>query len=845
MEKMRKERFGAIKYLIGVVAVLALIATMAMPALAAQTAWPHFSSDAGNTGYTSGQGPGANGIRWQVGGLVTTGMVMGPGNMLYAGMGDTLVALFDREDTVILSWSYKAGAIIRGTPTVDAQGNIIFGTEDGWLYKLNAQGQAQWAMGSGARISAPPVTDAGSNIYFVNDAGLAAKISPSGTQVWALNLGAGVKVAPALDSAGNLYVGDTSGFLHCIGTAGSELWSFETPKTGGGFLGGGTAHPIMAAPVIGPGNTIYFANDAGMIFAMKNEPSGVIFVAPYTVVWQTPYSDSDGQPIRGLAVDPAGNIYYTTAAGHLRSITSGAALRWSANLAQNYSTVPAVDSTGTVYVPSKGIQTFAAATGAKGWVYDAGVTPIASCAIGNKALYFGVEAGTGSGIFAIGVKKAAQDTPPPPPGFDYHRYFAEGYTGAGFITFLVVSNPTAENARLQIVFYTQNGDGAEKTDTLKPGEQKTYNVQDQIGADKEVSISVASDKPVICERPTYCAYQASIGGGHDTTGATDPSRHWYFAEGTTRAGFDEYLTVQNPQTASASLIFDIMIQGEGLQTFHATVNPNSRATFLPRSWVGDGKDISVHITSSVPVVAERPMYFVYQGMAARNWSGGSDVLGVNAPAMTWQFAEGTTRDGFDEYLCVQNPDPSRTLNLTVRFLPGEGQGDPFDKHYSVPPSQRATIDVNAEAGAGRDISMTAQGDIPFVAERPMYFNYLGFIDGGHDVMGTAAAAASWGFSFGYTGAGYDQWLCIMNPGSQEATVNVTYYLQGDTLASETHQYKVKPGSRFTRKLNEAVGENQTFFFTVDSTVPVVSETATYFAVGNLNDGMDVLGQTGP
>ncbi len=850
MKRIREKKAGAIKYLVAAAAVLVLLATMVTPALAAGT-WPQWQHDAGNSGYATSTGPGANGVRWQVSGLLTTGLVVGEGNMLYAGMGDTLVALYDREDTVILSWSYKASSIIRGTPAVDSAGNVIFGTEDGWIYKVNSSGEAQWAMNSSARISAPPVVDSSNNIYFANDAGLTAKLNASGTQVWAKNMGAGVKVSPALDSSGNLFVGDTAGILHCINSSGSVLWEFQTPKTGGGLLTPGTSHPIMAAPVVGPGKLVYVANDAGMIFCLKNELTGFIFQTAFSQVWT--YTDADGQPIRGMALDASGNLYYTTAGGHLRSLNSGGSLRWSADLAQAYSTAPAIDSAGTVYVPSQGIQTFASATGTAGWVYNAGVTPVSSCAIGNNALYFGVGAGTGSGIYAIGVKMEPKDTPAPPPGFDYHRYFAEGYTGSGFITFLVVSNPTSQVARVQVVYFVNNGEGVERTFSLAAGAQQTINVgsaDDPYGlgqADKEVSCSVASDQPVIVQRPMYFAYQSSIAGGHDTTGATDPSRHWYFAEGTTRLGFDEYLTVQNPQTNSASLTIDIMIQGEGLQTFHATVNPQSRATFMPRGWVGDDKDISVHITSTEPVVAERPMYFTYQGLAARNWRGASDVLGVNAAATSWQFAEGTTRDGFEEYLCVQNPDTSANLNLTVHYMPGEGQGDAFDKTYSIPPAQRATIDVNAEAGAGRDISLKVDGNIPFVAERPMYFNYLGFIDGGHDVMGTASAATNWGFSFGYTGTGYDQYLCVLNPQGQEATLTVTFYVQGDQVTSMTKEYKVKAGTRFTQKLNEAVGENQTFFFTVSSSVPVVAEAPTYFAQGTqnvLNDGMDVLGQTG-
>ncbi|MDY6794524.1 MAG: DUF362 domain-containing protein, partial [Actinomycetota bacterium] len=38
------------------------------------------------------------------------------------------------------------------------------------------------------------------------------------------------------------------------------------------------------------------------------------------------------------------------------------------------------------------------------------------------------------------------------------------------------------------------------------------------------------------------------------------------------------------------------------------------------------------------------------------WSGGHCVTGVGEPSTTWNFAEGSTREGFDEWLCLQNPD---------------------------------------------------------------------------------------------------------------------------------------------------------------------------------------------
>jgi len=57
------------------------------------------------------------------------------------------------------------------------------------------------------------------------------------------------------------------------------------------------------------------------------------------------------------------------------------------------------------------------------------------------------------------------------------------------------------------------------------------------------------------------------------------------------------------------------------------VPKNSRVTVSPRDKLGTGNDaahdFSTKITSSQPIIAERPMYFNYNGV----WTGGHDVVG--------------------------------------------------------------------------------------------------------------------------------------------------------------------------------------------------------------------------
>ena len=49
------------------------------------------------------------------------------------------------------------------------------------------------------------------------------------------------------------------------------------------------------------------------------------------------------------------------------------------------------------------------------------------------------------------------------------------------------------------------------------------------------------------------------------------------------------------------------------------------------------------------------MYFDYMGTGAHHWAGGRDTIGATAPSFNWYFAEGYTGEGFEEWICIQNP----------------------------------------------------------------------------------------------------------------------------------------------------------------------------------------------
>ena len=136
---------------------------------------------------------------------------------------------------------------------------------------------------------------------------------------------------------------------------------------------------------------------------------------------------------------------------------------------------------------------------------------------------------------------------------------------------------------------------------------------------------------------------ARASGGSDSLGARSLATDWYFAEGTTRDGFTTYVAVVNPNPDAADVTFTYMLgSGDPVVRTHRVAGA-SRFTIDLSLDVGPGRDVATFIHSTLPVVAERPIYFIYQG----KWDGGDVQAGIPEPETKWYLAEGTTNPGFE------------------------------------------------------------------------------------------------------------------------------------------------------------------------------------------------------
>jgi hypothetical protein len=323
-------------------------------------------------------------------------------------------------------------------------------------------------------------------------------------------------------------------------------------------------------------------------------------------------------------------------------------------------------------------------------------------------------------------------------------------------------------------------------------------------------------------------------------GATAPATSWYFAEGYTGGGFDQYLTILNPNPGAAPVTITYYLSDGTTRAVELTAVATSRTTVAVHETaqgVGRGQAVAARVTTTHldGIVVERPIYFTYTPAGATGRGGGGaipgghNVMGALAPRGRWYFAEGYTGSGFDEYLTILNPDPAAITVTITYYVTG---GSPSQQVLTVAGTARATVAVHA-ARPGVAVAAVVETSSPagIVVERPMYFRYLNGITDGHVVMGAPAPAPAWYFAEGYTGAGFDEYLTILNPNPDAAPVTITYYLADGTTRQAT--LTVGAATRATVAVHEeaqGVGRGQAVSAKVATTNPggIVVERPMYF-----------------
>ena len=322
---------------------------------------------------------------------------------------------------------------------------------------------------------------------------------------------------------------------------------------------------------------------------------------------------------------------------------------------------------------------------------------------------------------------------------------------------------------------------------------------------------------------------------------TSVSQHWYFAEGYTGAGFTEYLTLANPNNASAHVNVTYLLASGSPVVANYTVNPTARLTVNVNNAVGANHNVSMVVSSDIGVIAERPMYFTFTG-AGLNVPGGTDVLGATSLGAQFDFGYLDTTANHATYLTVLNQNSS-TMTVTVKYLSQTGVATTV--MHSVAANARGTILTNSDVGAGiysAQVTLSENG----LVERPMYLTDIttGYT-GSADVIGVANPSTAWYFAEGYSASNFSERYIISNPTTSTANVTVTF-IKGDGSTIPV-SLSINAGALQIVSAAAAIGtSNVNNSATVTSDQPVVAERFMSFNYsGSIPGATDVIGTTQP
>jgi uncharacterized repeat protein (TIGR01451 family) len=325
-------------------------------------------------------------------------------------------------------------------------------------------------------------------------------------------------------------------------------------------------------------------------------------------------------------------------------------------------------------------------------------------------------------------------------------YFAEGFEGY-FSTFVLLENPGAIAAETTITFLRETEAPFVKQVVVPPFTRVTIDALDDSAElfARGFGIVVDSTQPVVAERSMYFGSTETRlwSGGHSSAGVTEPTWRWFLPEGATGGFFDLWILLSNPQSVDAHVTIDYQLQDGSVASVPKVVPAHRRLTInveLEPDARLHNASVSARVTSDVPIVAERSMYWGTKP-GANPWSEGHNSFGMTQSALRWSVAEGRVGGplNFQTYLLLSNPQDA-AAEVTITYLRENG-APPVTKTYTVPPTTRFNLDVNSAVPEMHDEAFGAlievTNGVTIAVERSMYWDANGvFWTAGTNAPGT-------------------------------------------------------------------------------------------------------------
>jgi hypothetical protein len=270
------------------------------------------------------------------------------------------------------------------------------------------------------------------------------------------------------------------------------------------------------------------------------------------------------------------------------------------------------------------------------------------------------------------------------------------------------------------------------------------------------------------------------------------------------------------------------VTADATGSFTTTYAVNPAVQVVGGAYVISGTSVaSFQNTASVPISVT--------SLTTTTGSGGV----TSTQPTTIYFAEGYTgrfatngRADFDEYISVLNPDNfTKTVTFTYQI---QGSSTPIVTSTAVGPNSDVLRSVNGDVGNDKIVSAIVSSNFRIAAERIINRTApSGKLDGDSS-LGVTAPGTTWYFAEGYTGASFQEYLTVQNPGTVPASVTVTFLPQSVPAATpRTVSFSVPANSRWTENIRADYlpFSDKSVGMIVTSDQPIVAERVEYWGDG--------------
>lgn len=214
-------------------------------------------------------------------------------------------------------------------------------------------------------------------------------------------------------------------------------------------------------------------------------------------------------------------------------------------------------------------------------------------------------------------------------------HFAQSIAAGNGSEFLLLLNPGSAPANVSLEYLMVDSPKRVFQEQLPPRSRRTIDVGRQLGSAARHSVRIRSSRPIAAEQSMYWSTtDAAPDDGDNTTGTTELSEQWLFAEGAWLPSLQTEFAFSNPGSEPVTVNVRFLPVGKP-PVFHAlTVGAERSATLRAAEFPElAGEAFATFVKASAPIAAERSTVFGF----AR--SGGTTSAGI--PARPLQATGGT------------------------------------------------------------------------------------------------------------------------------------------------------------------------------------------------------------